>query len=58
MSRNLKTKLDAQTDVSLQAIPRDSIEEYMVTAADDYNLDITLEERKKDAAKPIYLKRV
>jgi hypothetical protein len=58
VSRNPKTKPDAQTDVSLQVISENSTEEYTVTAADGHSLDSSLEKRKKEAKKPLYLKRV
>ena len=58
MSRSSKTKLDAQTDVPLQVISENSTEEYAVTAADGYSSNSSLEKRKKEAKKPLYLKRV
>ena len=57
MSRTQKEKLETYTDASLQLITENSTEESAVTAADDY-IEVSLEERKKDAKKPLYLKRV
>ncbi|HUT17382.1 MAG TPA: hypothetical protein VMW84_03695 [Acidobacteriota bacterium] len=57
MSRHSKTKL-VQTDVPLQVISENSNVECAVTAADGCNSDSSLEKRKKEAKKPIYLKRV
>ena len=58
MSRHSKTKLDVQTGVPLQVISENSTEECAVTAADGYNSDSSLKKRKKEAKKPLYLKRV
>ena len=58
VSRNSKTKLDVQADVPLQVISENSNVECTVTAADGCNSDSSLEKRKKEANKPIYLKRV
>jgi hypothetical protein len=57
MSRTQKEKLETYTDASLQLISENSTEEGAVTAAEDY-IEVSLEERKKDADKPLYLKRV
>ncbi len=57
MSRHSKTKL-VQTDVPLQVISENSNVKCAVTAADGCNSDSSLEKRKKEANKPIYLKRV
>jgi hypothetical protein len=58
VSRSSKTKLDAQADVPLQVISENSNVECAVTAADGYNSGSSLEKRKKEAKKPLYLKRV
>jgi len=58
VSRHSKTKLDAQTDVPLQVISENSTEECTITAAVGYNSDSSLEKRKKEAKKTLYLKRV
>jgi hypothetical protein len=58
MGRNSKTKFDVQTCVPLQVISENSTEECIVTVVDDYSSDSSLEKRKKEAKKPIYLKRV
>jgi hypothetical protein len=57
MSRNQKEKPATYADVSLQITLENSSEESPVTAADDYMV-IASEERRKEAEKPIYLKRV
>jgi hypothetical protein len=57
MSRTQKEKLKTYTDASLQLISENSTEESAVTAADDYNAN-SPEKRKKDAKKPLYLKRI
>jgi len=57
MSRTRKEKLETYTDASLQLLSENSTEESAVTAADDY-IEVTLEKRKKEADKPLYLKRV
>jgi hypothetical protein len=57
MSRTQKEKLKTYTDASLQLVSENSTEECTVTAADDYNAN-SPEKRKKDANKPLYLKRV
>jgi hypothetical protein len=56
MSRTQK-KLETYTDASLQVTPENSAEESAVTVADDY-IVVALEQRKKEADKPLYLKRV
>jgi hypothetical protein len=53
MSRTRKEKLETSTDASLQLVA----EESAVTAAEDY-IEISLEKRKKEADKPLYLKRI
>jgi len=57
MSRTQKEKLETCTDIPLQ-LPAISTEESAVTAADGCNLESSPEKRKKEADKPIYLKRV
>jgi hypothetical protein len=57
MSRTQKEKLETYTDTSFQLLSEDSAEESVVTAADDY-IEVALEKKKKEASKPIYLKRV
>jgi hypothetical protein len=57
MSRTQKEKLKTYTDASLQLISENSTEESAVTTADDYNAN-SPEKRKKDAKKPLYLKRI
>jgi hypothetical protein len=56
MSRTHKEKLEAYTDASLRLLPED-VEENDVTAADDY-IELDLEKKKKEADKPLYLKRI
>ena len=58
VSRNSKTKLDEPTEVTLHVISENSTEDYAVTAADGCKSDSSLEKRKKEAKKPLYLKRV
>jgi len=58
MSRTRKEKLDIPADISLQVISENSNVERAVTAADGCNSDNSLEKRKKEANKPLYLKRV
>ena len=58
VSRKSKTKLEAQTGVPLQVISENSTEESTVTVVDSCNSDSPLEKRKKEAKKPLYLKRV
>jgi hypothetical protein len=53
MSRTQKEKLETYTDATLQLVA----EESAVTAAEDH-IEVTLEKRKKEANKPLYLKRV
>lgn len=57
MSRRRKEKV-VPADISLQVISENSNVECTVTAADSCNSDSPLEKRKKEASKPIYLKRV
>ena len=58
VSRNSKTKRGVQTDVPLQLISKNSNVECIVTAADGCNSVSSLEKRRREANKPIYLKRV
>ena len=57
MSRTRKEKLETYTDASLQIVAEISTEESAVSAADDYNANPP-EKRKKEAEKPLYLKRI
>jgi hypothetical protein len=57
MSRPRKEKRETGTDASLQLVTANSTEESAVTAADNY-VEVALEERKKDADKPLYIKRI
>jgi hypothetical protein len=57
MSRTRKEKLETYTDASLQLVSENSTEESAVIAAEDYNAN-SPEKRKKEANKPLYLKRV
>ena len=57
MSRIQKEKIETYTDASLRLLPEDSEEESAVTAADDY-IEVALEKKRKEADKPIYLKRI
>jgi len=58
MSRTRKEKLETYTDITLQVVPEIFTEESAVTAADGCNLESSPEKRKKEAEKPIYLRRV
>lgn len=55
VSHSPKTKLDAQDAIPLQVISGNSTAEGAVTAAD---IEISSEKRKKEAKKPLYLKRI
>lgn len=57
MSRTRKEKLETYTGASLQIVTENSTEESAVTAADNY-IEVSLEERKTAANKPLYLKRI
>jgi hypothetical protein len=56
MSRTQKAKLETYTDASLQLLPENS-EESVGNAADDY-IEIALEKKRKEADKPLYIKRI
>ena len=58
MSRTQKEKLETYADATLRLVSENSTEESAVTAADGCNVDVSLEKRKKEANKPLYLKRV
>jgi hypothetical protein len=58
MSRTQKEKLETYTQSSLQLVPENSTEESVVTAADGCSLEVSLGKRKKEADKPLYLKRI
>jgi hypothetical protein len=58
MSRTQKEKLETYPDASLLLMPENPAEESAVTAADGYNLKVSSENRKKEADKPLYLRRV
>lgn len=53
MSRTRKEKLERYTDASLQLLP----EESAATVAKNY-IEIALEKKKKEAKKPLYLRRI
>jgi len=53
MSRTRKEKLERYTDPSLQLLP----EESATTVAKNY-IEIALEKKKKEAKKPLYLRRI
>ena len=58
MSRTQKEKLETCTNVPLQIELEISTQECTVAAADGCKLKTSLERRKKEADKPIYLRRV
>jgi hypothetical protein len=55
VSRTRKEKLETGMDASLQIVTANAIEESAVTVAD---IEVSSEKRKKDADKPLYLKRI
>jgi hypothetical protein len=57
MRRNSKAKLEIYAKMPLQLISEDS-EAHVVIAADSSTSKMSLEKRKEDASKPLYLKRV
>jgi hypothetical protein len=57
MSRTQKEKLETYTDSPLQLVSEISTDESAVTAADGYHVN-SPEKRKKEAEKPLYLKRI
>ena len=56
MSCTKKEKFEIFTDASLQLFPEDA-EEGADTAAESC-IEISIEERKREADKPLYLKRI
>ena len=56
MSHTQKEKLETCTDASLHLLTENP-EESSVTVADDY-IEVALEKKRKDASKPLYLKRI
>jgi hypothetical protein len=58
MRRTPKAKLDIHTEMPLQLISENSLEEHVVTIADSGTSNMPLEKRKEDANKPLYLKRI
>ena len=57
MSRTPKEKLETYTDASLQILPRNIIEGKVVIAADD-DIQVNLKNKKEEANKPLFLKRI
>jgi hypothetical protein len=55
VSRTRKEKLETGIDASLQIVTANAIEVGAVTTAD---IEVSSEKRKKDADKPLYLKRI
>ncbi len=55
MSHTQKEKIEICADTSLQMLEND--EENSLTVADDY-VEVTLEQKRKDAEKPLYFKRI
>jgi hypothetical protein len=58
MRRNQKEKLETYAEVPLQFTSENSTEKCAATAAVECNLEVSMEKRKEEANKPIYLKRV
>lgn len=56
MKRAKREKTEIYTDVSLQLLPRENEEDVFVE--EESYIEISLKERKKEADKPLYLKRV
>jgi hypothetical protein len=54
VSRTRKEKLETGTDASLQIVTANATEKSAVIA----DIEVSLEKRKKDADKPLYLKRI
>jgi hypothetical protein len=54
MGRNSKSKLDVYTEVPLQLIPENAA----VVVASGNSSSASLEKRKEEAEKPIYLRRL
>jgi hypothetical protein len=57
VSRAQKEKLETYTDAFLQIVTKNTTEEEAVTVADNC-IEVALEKRKKEAEKPLYLKRI
>ena len=57
MSRTQKEKLEKRTDIPLQLISENETDESVFIITDDF-METSLEQRKKDADKPLYLKRI
>jgi hypothetical protein len=55
MSPPQKEKIETCTDASLQIL--ENAEESTMSVADDY-IEVALEQKRKDAEKPLYFKRV
>lgn len=58
MRRNQKEKLETYAEVPLQFTSENSTEKCAATAAVECDLEVSMEKRKEEANKPIYLKRV
>jgi len=53
LSRTQKEKLETYADASLQLLPEES-----TTTMANNSIEIALEKKKKEAKKPLYLKRI
>jgi hypothetical protein len=58
MSRTQKEKLETYIEAPIQLMPENAMEESAVTAADGCNVKGSSRQRKKEADKPLYLRRV
>ena len=58
MRRNQKEKLETYAEVPLQFTSENSTEKCAATAAVECDLEVSMEKRKEEVNKPIYLKRV
>ncbi|MCW3997883.1 MAG: hypothetical protein NWF10_04865 [Candidatus Bathyarchaeota archaeon] len=53
-----REKIDPNSEISLQVIPSNCTEESVVDIPDDCIIELSLEERKNEARKPLYIKRI
>jgi hypothetical protein len=53
-----REKLDKNSEISLQIIPSNCADEITENTTVDCIIELSLEERKHEASKPIYIKRI
>jgi len=58
MRRTQKERLETYAEIPIQFISENSTEKCAANAAVECDLEVSMEKRKKEANKPIYLKRV